>query len=117
MAERLITATGYDVTTLAHYDPGCADVTTPATCSIFANNRSGPETKWCKRTSETAIDVCEPPKSGSPAMATVAHNTPAKAAASPTDKSPAAALPPGTTCRPVPCQLGTSCNRLCSPPD
>jgi hypothetical protein len=117
VAERLITASGYDVATLAHYDPGCIDATAPATCSIFADNRSGPETKWCKRTSEASIDVCEAPKSGTPAIVADAGSKPAKAAAPVAHKPVAATLPPGTICRPVPCRLGTSCNRLCGPPD
>jgi heat shock protein HslJ len=117
-AERVITASGYDVTTLAHYEPGCGDVAAPATCSVFATNRSGPETKWCKRTSETTINVCDPPKAGTPAIATVADAKKAKTAAAPVAEKPAASvLPPGSICHPVPCKLGTSCNRLCGPPD
>jgi hypothetical protein len=118
VAERVITASGFDVTALAGYDPGCVDLAAPATCSIFVANRTGPDTKWCKRTSETAIDVCAPPKAGTPAIASVADDKkPKKAATSIADKPAVTALPPGTTCHPVPCQLGTSCNRLCSPPD
>jgi hypothetical protein len=118
VAERLITASGYDVTRLAHYDPGCGDVAAPATCSIFVTNRSGPETKWCKRTSETTIDVCDPPKSATPVIAAVAERKSGKVAATPaTDKPAVSALPPGSICRPVACQLGTSCDRLCGPPD
>jgi hypothetical protein len=118
VAERVITASGYDVTTLAGYEPGCGDLAAPATCSIFVANRTGPDTKWCKRTSETAIDVCAPPKPGTPAIASVADNRKATKAATPVaDNAAASALPPGSTCHPIPCQLGTSCNRLCGPPD
>jgi hypothetical protein len=117
-AERVITASGYDVTTLAHYDPGCGDVAVPSTCSVFTANRSGPETKWCKRTSETVIEVCDSPKAGTPAIAAVADARKTKPAAAPVADKPAArVLPPGTSCHPVACKLGTSCNRLCSPPD
>jgi hypothetical protein len=118
VAERVITASGYDVTNLAGYDPGCVDITLPATCSVFAPNRSGPDTKWCKRTSDATIDVCEPPKVGTPAIADVSDDKkPKKAATTAADNPPASTLPPGTICRPIPCQLGTSCNRLCGPPD
>jgi hypothetical protein len=125
VAERVITASGYDVTTLAHYDPGCGDVAAPATCSVFVTNRTGSETKWCKRTSETTIEICEPPKPGTPSIATAAVakpetklGKPGKHAPTPVaDKPAATALPPGSVCRPVPCQLGTSCDRLCGPPD
>ena len=122
-AERVISASGYDVTTLAHYDPGCGDVTAPATCSVFTTNRAGPETKWCKRTSETTIEVCDPPKAGTPAIAAVPDGKKAKKAAAPVtasatpEKPEPAKLPPGTICHPVACKLGTSCNRLCGPPD
>jgi hypothetical protein len=118
VAERVITASGYDVTTLAHYDPGCGDVASPATCSVFSNNRTGSETKWCKRTSDSTIEICEPPKPGTPTIAGVAAaKAPTKAAAPAADKPIAPTLPPGSVCRPIPCQLGTSCDRLCGPPD
>jgi hypothetical protein len=117
VAERVITASGYDVTVLASYEPGCADITLPATCSVFANNRSGPDAKWCKRVNEASIEVCEPPK-GTPALAAVAADkTPNPSASPAASKTLASTLPNGTTCRPLPCQLGTSCNRLCAPPD
>ncbi len=118
VAERVITASGYDVTRLAGYEPGCVDLAAPATCSIFVANRTGPDTKWCKRTSETSIDVCQPPKAGTPAIASVAADQQVKKTATPATNKPAApALPPGSTCQPLACQLGTSCNRLCGPPD
>jgi hypothetical protein len=120
VAERVLTASGYDVTTLANYDPGCGDVTAAATCSVFVTNRSGPDTKWCKRTSETTISVCEPPKAGMPVIAAARNDKDGKAAtpvAPAADKPLPAALPAGSICRPVACQLGTGCDRLCGPPD
>jgi hypothetical protein len=110
VAEQVIRASGFDSTALANFDPGCGDVAVPATCSVFSDDRTGTETKWCKRLDEATIGVCDQPRGPIAAAAPPGKN----------DKVPSAtavstALPAGTICNPVPCKLGT-CNRLCGPP-
>jgi hypothetical protein len=113
IADKLITASGFDSTAMVHYDPGCG-ATIPATCSVFADNRNGPDVRWCKRLNEATIEVCDPPKAGAAVAAPVAVKNsvvrPAPAAASATER------PAGATCRPLACALGT-CERLCAAPD
>jgi hypothetical protein len=110
VAEQVIRASGFDSTTLAHFDPGCVDPANPATCSVFADDRTGPETKWCKRLDEANLEVCEPPKG--PQTVAAADKT---GISTPPVTAAAVPLPVGTACKPEPCKLGT-CNRLCGPP-
>jgi hypothetical protein len=105
VALKVVAASGFERAGLRHYQPGCADAAAPGTCTVFSNSRGGPVTQWCKRTSETAIEVCDPPKAVPAAAAPAAPTTPAAAPVKPV----------GVNCRPVACKLG-HCNRLCGPP-
>ena len=98
---QVITASGFEPTRLAHYDPDCTDKTyAPASCSVFSNDRNGAGTTWCKRVDEAVIEACD-----------VAD---AKSVAKSGGKS-GSKVGDRLNCQKVQCSLGT-CKRLCAPP-